>query len=80
MIDKRDGGPEFPRPHSEIEVRWSFPPLEFVGDHGVTLRQWYAGMAMQALITLEGIDRDDITVEAYRQADSMIGHELKELE
>ena len=68
MSAKPTGGPAFPVPEDS----------SFISSTGMTLRQWYAGMAMQALITLEGIDRDDITVEAYRQADSMIGYEKGE--
>ena len=65
------GGPAFPIPADMQSNSWP----------GMTLRQWYAGMAMQALVSLNDlgrVSRDDITVEAYRQADSMIGYEKEE--
>ena len=64
MTDKRDGGPAFPQPNADTQ--------RHMGLEGMTLRQWYAGMAMQALVSMNDlgrVSRDDITVEAYRQAD-----------
>ena len=72
MSAKPDGGPAFPRlgPDDDRDLQdWS---------QGMTLRQWYAGMAMQALVSMNDLGRvrrDEIAVEAYRQADSMIGYE-----
>ena len=71
MSAKPDGGPAFP-----ITV-----DSEFLSSPGMTRRQWYAGMAMQALVSMNDLGRvrrDEIAVEAYRQADSMIGYEKEE--
>ena len=42
----KDGGPAFPAQHFDLAD----------GEHGMTLRDWYAGMAMQGLFA--GLDRD----------------------
>ena len=48
------------------------------GSHGMTLRQWYAGMALQGLIAA-GFGNPDGTaaVQAVAQADALIAAEGK---
>ena len=68
MSTKDDGGPAFPRtaPHPQ---------------NGMTLRQWYAGMAMQGLLADEGMDVEGFEHNAARKAfayaDAMIAEEKK---
>ena len=73
MTDKRDGGPAFPRSkHSEIEEG------ETIGySHGMTLRQWYAGMAMSGPLMDQGENPEKVARYAFQYADAMIAHELK---
>ena len=48
---------------------------------GMTLRQWYAGMAMQGILTCKGrygvTDMDNV-ICSFRYADAMIKHEEDE--
>ena len=73
MIDKPDGGPAFPRPHSEIEEG------ETIGysQDGMTLRQWYAGKAMSGPLMDQGENPEKVARYAFQYADAMIAHELK---
>lgn len=47
---------------------------------GIELRDWYAGMAMQALISLrEGIDNGkDIALDAFEMSEIMMAQRAKE--
>lgn len=71
------GGPAFPMP---IMYR---PDGEYMGGpyHGMTLRQWYAGMAMLAIKASDygHGSADEIADEAYAQADAMLAHEANEV-
>lgn len=68
----KDGGPAFPHPHGQIGNTYIMP------EDGMTLRQWYAGMALIGLIdhlrsfSPEVIPEEFIAREAFRQADAMI--------
>ncbi len=65
-MTKNDGGPAFPR---RIENSWGHL------DHaGMTLRQWYAGMALQGLLANDIGDcrPGDTSHEAFLYADAMI--------
>ena len=69
----KDGGPAFARQAVKIK-RDGKTYAEYVGGQdGMSLRDWYAGMAMIGLI-LYGSDGtvDDIAHDAGRQADAMI--------
>lgn len=75
-----DGGWAFPRPYSEDK----FNDEQLMSQSGMTLRQWYAGLAMQSLIvgvvSVGGVfgkgDKPDsndlISKVAHEIADSMI--------
>lgn len=60
--------PAFPMPgFQDLNGNCQYP------QEGMTLRQWYAGMAMQSLIKLSGIDLPDYAaVRAFEFADAMI--------
>ena len=63
---KTDGGPAFPVVFGDSAYS------------GMTLRQWYAGMAMQALNTnpsWDVISCESIAEDAFRQADAMLSQE-----
>lgn len=69
MSDKNDGGPAFPINHPHCPDPST----------GMTLRQWYAGMAMQGVIasgTVTGNDFNETSKEvsgfAFGVADAMI--------
>ena len=69
---KDDGTPAFPRTYSEADYS-----AQIGGHNGMTLRQWYAGMALQGMLSsnvrlgLEDIKK--IYAEtAFRLADAMI--------
>jgi hypothetical protein len=62
--------------------KWAFPLPEFAdmeGRRGMTLRQWYAGMALQGLLahcaTISDLTLDQFASDAFLYADAMILHE-----
>lgn len=51
MADKiNDGGPAFPRRLAQVENREDFYAHELCAQSGMSLRDWFAGMAMQEMI------------------------------
>jgi hypothetical protein len=65
-----DGGPAFPKPYRQDE-------LPYYG--GMSLRDWFAGMAMQGLSTREGWDvHKDIATDAYGIAGAMLAESRRE--
>ena len=80
----KDGGPAFPRPFpADAEIRPS-EALDYIARHeGMSLRQWYAGLAsIGAMTTLaeHGSDTDAaraVAETAFLVADAMIAHEEK---
>ena len=60
----------------------AFPAMHFdlaEGEHGMTLRDYLAGQALQALITRDGEEADCInviTTTAYQYADDMLKERL----
>jgi len=75
MTTKDDGGPAFPQ--NDLSS-YGMGPAE-TGNGGMTLRDWFAGQAMQAVITgrwahdTAGIPSEaEIAADAYLQADAMI--------
>jgi len=61
-MTKDTTGPAFPGPYSNVE------------NQGLTKREWFAGLALQALLTKEntiGTEREYACI-AYRAADAMI--------
>ena len=84
MSDK-DGGPAFPIP--QILDKGSYPVIGWeAGMKGMSLRDWFAGMAMQGMTTVFSSDAwdelsndkrklaDGAAVIAYRIADRMLAH------
>lgn len=77
MSKQIDGGPAFPGP-------WHRTTDGYVrsGDPGMSLRDWFAGLAMQSLITTVALERhstnpglsipDGIALDAYALADAML--------
>lgn len=69
-----DGGPAFPCDRSRVEslsiVREQFP--------GMSLRDWFAGMALQGLVANGSESRTLVVVgEAYAFADAMLAERNK---
>lgn len=61
----RDTDPAYPHPQG-----CTYP--------GITIRQWYAGLAMQGLMANHEFStksEEAITTYAFQQADSMLAHE-----
>jgi len=83
-----DGGPAFPSDEEGGNIQFPYHMT------GMTLRQWYAGMALQGIlaspvwmrnieitkgITAEKV-KELVAALAHGQADAMLAHEAKELE
>ena len=78
-ISKPDGGPAFP---TVIKNHVPGEPLKVKEDYypGMTLRDWFAGMAMMEMHTNVKRNNDStghIALEAYTQADAMIAEREK---
>jgi hypothetical protein len=71
MAKINDGGPAFPRPHEGCNAQ-----------DGMSLRDWFAGMAIQSCINnywSEQCAADDAAMAAYQIADAMLkAREVKE--
>jgi hypothetical protein len=54
----------------------AFPHVEYDGQRGMTLRDWFAGQALTGLIAAEGPDgfyaAEEATARAYLLADAML--------
>lgn len=85
---KDDGGSAFPNTHQELDAQGN-PRTEMFHESGMTLRDWFAGMAMQGdLSNGNGINtsqpkkHDALLLysasEYYRIADAMIAQRNKE--
>ena len=74
-----NGGTAFPCEQSETQDgRWN---MTF--DPGMTLRQWYAGMALQGRLSgpeAQGETIDHSVMISFYAADAMIAHERRERE
>lgn len=70
-MPKEDGGPAFPRIWDDDTVEVDSP--------GMTLRDWFAGMAMQGLIADPKYFsyRERTSMDAYGYADAMIQERKK---
>jgi hypothetical protein len=64
-----DGGPAFPG----IETRINGLHEQHRAYYGMTLRDWFAGMAMQGMLTRDDEGKiPDVAKDAYRYADAML--------
>jgi len=75
MMTIDHGGSAYPVPE--------YSGTGYSGDHGMTLRQWYAGMALQG--RLSGPEAQSETIDhsvmiSFYAADAMIAHERRERE
>lgn len=77
---KHDGGPAFPT-ESDVVIGRDGMMIELSEygrepGKGMSLRDYFAAKAMQALVGRDfqsyNVQREDIAVEAYRQADAML--------
>lgn len=62
LSPKGDGGPAFPIPNSDL-------PGSYHPSAGMTLRDWFAGMAIGSV---DRISNEDICTRAYAIADKML--------
>ena len=66
------GGPAFPIPADMQSNSWP----------GMTLREWYAGMAFQGMLSSPhisaAISDEELAAVAFEKADAMIAHEKEE--
>lgn len=69
-----DGGPAFPRPgHYDQQFGW----IES-SSAGMPLRDWFAGLAMQAILASHRVDEIELCAEnAYEIADAMLAQRAK---
>lgn len=79
-MGKDTSGPAFPAPISfNASGEWLDGPHP-----GMTIRQWYTGMAMQGIIAThcgQPTPSDALVVKwAFEMADAMLAHEAKEAE
>ena len=84
MAEVDDGGPAFPFPGiptDGTDIPWMMPPFP-----GMSLRDWFAGMAMQGVIADSGwepIVRSDgitpVSEVAYAIADAMLAARKEQL-
>ena len=71
MSNTNTGGPAFPM--SGFDMRHG-QPVQAVYQHGMNLRDWMAGMAMQGLVA-DGVGSlmdEELADWAYRLADAML--------
>lgn len=69
---KNDGGPAFPAEYVWNSVAMKFQPS---GPTGMSLRDWFAGQALNQMLRwefAEGSDYDALADEAYKAADAML--------
>ena len=74
-MSKRNGGAAFPRPVSVTGDGFSVPSQQVPSQRGMSLRDWFAGLAMQGIMAYEGpraLDAPYSAREAYRRADAML--------
>lgn len=76
MADEiKDGGPAFPRPASK-GINYLTGEEEAIVDpqQGMSLRDWFAGMALQCLVVDfdNSCDVNDVACNAYFLADAML--------
>lgn len=68
-----DGGPAFPVTVNQVPLNGEHSEIEL--EHsGMSLRDWFAGMALQGLLvnTPDGNNGVEVCLTAYKTADAMI--------
>lgn len=80
MSARDNGGPAFPQLDAYVDANGQKPV--YVSEGGMSLRDWFAGMAMQGIISSPGdLDRyyeeDVVATNAYKMADAMIAERAK---
>jgi hypothetical protein len=85
MIKPNDGGPAFPVLKYEYKATGNLHPSPTV-QSGMSLRDWFAGMALQGLIASQSSDtgysttpatQKNVAKEAYSHADAMLAEREK---
>lgn len=66
-MSKNTGGPAFPAPFG----------LSHITTQGMTLRDWFAGQAMQGNMPDTATDREIVARKACRMADAMLAEREK---
>jgi uncharacterized protein YodC (DUF2158 family) len=75
MKKRKDGGPAFA---FSMHPEHGYGPSESVNE-GMSLREWFAGMAVQGIIYNEGyLNPNSLAREAFAVADAMIAESEKE--
>jgi hypothetical protein len=77
MSEKQTGGPAFPIPHSVVDAN---DPLFKIGSAGMTLRDYFAAKAMQAMVAATYTEHGEHKPNycrwhaghAYEMADAML--------
>lgn len=71
---KKDGGPAFPAPAFAVPSALDREKVLLLGKtQGMTLRDWFAGMALQGLLAYPGeAMADSLPSLAYEYADAML--------
>lgn len=73
LHDESTGGPAFPA----MEVRTADTgDLVANASQGMTLRDWFAGKAMQAILTRKSTNGDELAIYAYQKADAMLAERI----
>lgn len=78
MTERNDGGPAFPRPSTQNPYGPDGPPDW--GNVGMSLRDWFAGMALSCLMhSHDGacFTHDQLAGRAYSMADAMLAERDK---
>jgi hypothetical protein len=65
-----DGGPAFPAQPTNIGISGDMTPLAF--QPGMSLRDWFAGMAIQGTLSDPCSTFNTVAAMAYKQADAML--------
>ena len=64
----KDGGPAFPTEHLET----SYESQPYMPHPGMSLRDWFAGMALPGIMATAPIGGKDAAILAYHLADAML--------
>lgn len=76
MSKQQDGGPAFPR-HVALVVNGKIN-FDVLPDSGLTVRDWFAGQALDPLIHLASEnDTGLLALDAYKMADAMLAEREK---